>query len=80
MLTEYSSNWKWPEVPGLNTFQGELVHTANWPRDFDFANKTVAVVGNGSSGIQVLPAIHPGSSYKFSLPGQGVFTDPVSSC
>ncbi|KAI0970307.1 hypothetical protein F4678DRAFT_136338 [Xylaria arbuscula] len=52
------NNWKWPEVPGLDTFQGELIHTANWPKDFDYANKTVAVIGNGSSGIQVVPAIH----------------------
>ncbi|TGJ82536.1 hypothetical protein E0Z10_g6203 [Xylaria hypoxylon] len=53
------NNWKWPEIPNLNTFQGELIHTANWPKDFDYANKTVAVIGNGSSGIQVVPAIHP---------------------
>ncbi|KAI8948942.1 hypothetical protein F4801DRAFT_580981 [Xylaria longipes] len=53
------NNWKWPEIPNLDTFQGELIHTANWPRDFDYSNKTVAVIGNGSSGIQVLPAIHP---------------------
>ncbi|KAI1811259.1 hypothetical protein GGS20DRAFT_588689 [Poronia punctata] len=53
------NNWKWPEIPGLDTFQGELIHTANWPKDFDYANKTVAVIGNGSSGVQVVPAIHP---------------------
>ncbi|KAI0396641.1 hypothetical protein F5Y17DRAFT_75038 [Xylariaceae sp. FL0594] len=53
------NNWKWPEIPGLDTFRGELVHTANWPKDFDYANKKVAVIGNGSSGIQVLPAIRP---------------------
>ncbi|KAI0555046.1 hypothetical protein F4679DRAFT_149133 [Xylaria curta] len=53
------NNWKWPEIPNLDTFQGELIHTANWSRDFDYTNKTVAVIGNGSSGIQVVPAIHP---------------------
>ncbi|KAI0874121.1 hypothetical protein GGS24DRAFT_490247 [Hypoxylon argillaceum] len=53
------NNWKWPEIPNLESFQGELIHTANWPKDFDYANKTVAVIGNGSSGIQVVPAILP---------------------
>lgn len=60
MLTRFSSNWKWPEIPNLDAFEGELVHTANWPKDFDYTNKKVAVIGNGSSGIQVVPAIHPG--------------------
>lgn len=62
MLTTYPSNWKWPEVPNLDKFQGELIHTANWPENFDYSNKTVAVIGNGSSGIQVVPAIFPGSA------------------
>ncbi|KAI0154842.1 hypothetical protein GGR57DRAFT_502038 [Xylariaceae sp. FL1272] len=53
------NNWRWPSIPNLNTFQGELIHTANWPKDFDYTNKTVAVIGNGSSGIQLVPAIHP---------------------
>ncbi|KAI1329152.1 hypothetical protein F5Y16DRAFT_113280 [Xylariaceae sp. FL0255] len=54
------NNWRWPSIPNLNTFRGELIHTAKWPKDFDYSNKTVAVIGNGSSGIQVVPAIHPG--------------------
>ncbi|KAI3334759.1 hypothetical protein F4824DRAFT_178976 [Ustulina deusta] len=53
------NNWKWPEITNLDAFQGELIHTANWPKDFDYTNKTVAVIGNGSSGIQVVPAIYP---------------------
>ncbi|CAK7237122.1 hypothetical protein SBRCBS47491_009868 [Sporothrix bragantina] len=53
------NHWKWPEIPGLRSFQGELVHSANWPEKFDYASKTVAVIGNGSSGVQILPAIQP---------------------
>ncbi|KAI1412587.1 FAD/NAD(P)-binding domain-containing protein [Hypoxylon sp. FL1857] len=53
------NNWKWPDIPNIKSFQGELVHTASWPKDFDYTNKTVALIGNGSSGIQLLPAIQP---------------------
>ncbi|KAH8902042.1 FAD/NAD(P)-binding domain-containing protein [Coniochaeta sp. PMI_546] len=53
------NHWKWPEIPGLNSFLGELVHTANWPEKISLTDKTVAVIGNGSSGVQVLPAIQP---------------------
>lgn len=53
------NNWKWPEVNDLHEFTGDLIHTAAWPKDYDLKNKTVVVVGNGASGIQVLPAIQP---------------------
>lgn len=57
-----SSNWKWPDVEGLHDFEGDLVHTASWPEGYDLTNKTVALIGNGASGIQLLPAIQPGGS------------------
>ncbi|MES2494494.1 MAG: NAD(P)/FAD-dependent oxidoreductase [Pseudomonadota bacterium] len=46
-----------PEIPGLDDFAGRVVHTSNWPEDLDLAGKRVAVVGNGASGMQVVPAI-----------------------
>ncbi|OTA70164.1 FAD/NAD(P)-binding domain-containing protein [Hypoxylon sp. EC38] len=53
------NDWKWPDIPGLHDFSGDLIHSANWPEDFSWAGKTVALIGNGSSGIQILPAIQP---------------------
>ncbi|KAI1213995.1 FAD/NAD(P)-binding domain-containing protein [Annulohypoxylon truncatum] len=53
------NNWKWPDIPNIKSFRGELVHTASWPKDFDYNNKNVAIIGNGSSGIQLLPTIQP---------------------
>ncbi|KAJ5820642.1 hypothetical protein N7474_006233 [Penicillium riverlandense] len=55
----YLNHWKWPSIAGLDTFQGDLVHTANWTEGIDLRGKKVGVIGNGSSGMQVLPAIHP---------------------
>ncbi|XWW96216.1 hypothetical protein V2A60_004189 [Cordyceps javanica] len=53
------NNWKWPDIPGLDTFKGKLVHSAVWPEDVDWANRKVAVLGCGSSGVQLVPAIQP---------------------
>ncbi|KAI1268611.1 hypothetical protein F5Y18DRAFT_236215 [Xylariaceae sp. FL1019] len=53
------NNWKWPDIPGLHDFHGKLVHSADWPKDFDYEGKVVAVIGNGSSGIQIVPAMQP---------------------
>ncbi len=47
-----------PEFPGLNSYAGELYHTAHWPQEpVDFTGKRAAVIGTGSSGIQSIPLI-----------------------
>ncbi|KAL4806510.1 hypothetical protein BDV18DRAFT_159682 [Aspergillus unguis] len=51
------NNWKWPTIDGLNTFQGKLLHSAAWDQTYDFTNKKVAVIGIGSSGIQIVPEL-----------------------
>ncbi|KAK7204234.1 flavin-binding monooxygenase [Myxozyma melibiosi] len=51
--------WRYPPIPGLNSFKGKLLHTANWDESEDLTGKTVGLVGNGSSAIQVLPTILP---------------------
>ena len=47
-----------PDIKGLDSFQGEQYHTGSWPHEeVDFAGKSVAVIGTGSSGIQSIPVI-----------------------
>jgi len=47
-----------PDVPGREAFRGESYHTGQWPTDpVAFAGKRVAVVGTGSSGVQIIPEI-----------------------
>ncbi|WP_194829837.1 NAD(P)/FAD-dependent oxidoreductase [Nocardia sp. XZ_19_231] len=47
-----------PEVEGRADFQGQQFHTGRWPKTAaDFTGKRVAVIGTGSSGVQLVPAI-----------------------
>jgi cation diffusion facilitator CzcD-associated flavoprotein CzcO len=48
-----------PPIPGLESFDGPVFHTARWRHDVELAGKRVAVVGTGCSAIQVVPAIQP---------------------
>jgi cation diffusion facilitator CzcD-associated flavoprotein CzcO len=50
---------RYPSWPGLDDFEGPAFHTARWEHQHDLTGKVVAVVGTGSSGTQVAPAIQP---------------------
>ncbi|KAF3766799.1 monooxygenase [Cryphonectria parasitica EP155] len=45
------------DVPGLESFEGRVSHSAEWPEDLDLTGKRVVVFGNGCTGAQVVPAI-----------------------
>lgn len=52
------SNANTPAFDGLDTFSGDVFHTAQWPHEgVDFTGKRVGVIGTGSSGIQSIPFI-----------------------
>ncbi|OQO00728.1 hypothetical protein B0A48_13219 [Cryoendolithus antarcticus] len=51
------NNWKWPSIKGLDTFKGKLCHSALWDDSYDFTDQRVAVIGIGSSGIQIVPQL-----------------------
>ncbi|MFG2633431.1 flavin-containing monooxygenase [Streptomyces sp. NPDC048362] len=53
------SDPKIPDVPGLDTFPGQVFHSARWDHEHDLRGKRVAVVGTGASAIQIVPAIQP---------------------
>jgi 4-hydroxyacetophenone monooxygenase len=46
-----------PDLPGLADFAGPVAHTARWPADLDLTGQRVAVIGNGASAMQLVPAI-----------------------
>src|SRR5205807_243373 len=56
---------RYPDWPGLSTFQGPKFHTARWEHEHDLAGKVVAVVGTGSSATQVVPAIQPSVEHLY---------------
>jgi cyclohexanone monooxygenase len=48
-----------PDLEGLGDFRGPKFHTAQWDHGVDLAGKRVAIVGTGSTSVQVVPAIAP---------------------
>jgi cation diffusion facilitator CzcD-associated flavoprotein CzcO len=48
-----------PDIPGVESFAGAIMHTARWDHSVELHGRRVAVVGTGASAIQVIPAIAP---------------------
>lgn len=30
------NQWRWPQIPGLQDFEGKLLHSAAWDQDYDY--------------------------------------------
>jgi cyclohexanone monooxygenase len=83
-----SGNLSTPRVPdfkGIETFQGKWYHSGLWPHEgVDFAGQRVAVIGTGSSGVQMIPLIAAQADHltvfqrtaNFSLPARNAPLDP----
>lgn len=51
-----------PDIPGLDSFEGPVMHTAEWDPSVDLDGKRVVVVGTGASAMQLVPTIAGGPS------------------
>jgi cation diffusion facilitator CzcD-associated flavoprotein CzcO len=47
----------YPDVPGLDSFKGDVIHTARWDPDVKLQDKHVVVLGSGCSAAQVTPEL-----------------------
>ncbi|MGN6373154.1 MAG: flavin-containing monooxygenase [Solirubrobacteraceae bacterium] len=48
-----------PDIPGIESFAGEIFHSARWNHDYPLEGKRVGVIGTGASSIQFVPEIQP---------------------
>ncbi len=47
----------YPDIEGLDSFEGPCFHSARWRHDVSFAGKRVGVIGTGSTAIQIVSAL-----------------------
>ena len=46
-----------PEIRGIDDYQGHKIHSAHWDHAYDFAGKRVGVIGTGASAVQIIPEL-----------------------
>ena len=48
---------QYPQINGLNEFQGTMFHTARWDDEASLEGKKIGVIGNGSTSVQMFPKL-----------------------
>ncbi|NKY85082.1 flavin-containing monooxygenase [Nocardia veterana] len=68
-----------PDIPGLDSFAGATVHTARWDETLVTEGKRIAVIGSGSTGVQVVSALQPSAAklVQFTRTPQWVLWAPM---
>lgn len=74
-----------PEFAGMEDFAGTVVHPQHWPKELDYADKRVVVIGSGATAITLIPSmadktrhitmLQRSPGYIMSIPAE----DPISN-
>ena len=51
------SNPAYPNIDGIKSFKGAMIHTAKWDHNVSLKGKRVGVIGTGASAVQVVPEV-----------------------
>ena len=54
-----------PHFDGIESFTGEVMHSAEWDPSYDVTGKRVAVIGTGASAVQIVPEVVKDASELF---------------
>ena len=46
-----------PDFPGLDEFDGEVVHPQHWPESLDYSGKKLLVIGSGATAVSMIPSL-----------------------
>jgi cation diffusion facilitator CzcD-associated flavoprotein CzcO len=69
-----------PEFPGIEDFEGQVIHPQHWPEDLDVAGKRVVVIGSGATAVTLVPALaDQGASAVTMLQRSPTYVMPVPS-
>lgn len=83
MATGCLSVPNWPDIPGREDYEGEVIHTGLWPhaRDgrVDFSGQRVGIIGTGSSAVQSIPEIAQSAEQLYVFQRTPVYTFPAGN-
>lgn len=55
------------KIPGLDRFQGKVIHPQFWPEDLDYKNKKFVVIGSGATAVTLIPNLVDAGAEKVTM-------------
>jgi cation diffusion facilitator CzcD-associated flavoprotein CzcO len=55
--TGFLSQPRTPDIPGITSFAGKVIHTTAWDDDYDLDNRRIAIIGTGATAVQLIPEL-----------------------
>jgi cation diffusion facilitator CzcD-associated flavoprotein CzcO len=68
-----------PAFQGVDSYRGEIFHTGAWPEGVELSGKRVGVIGNGSTGVQVITALAPVASHLTVFQRSAQYVVPIAN-
>ena len=67
------------DIPGVDTFKGDIYLSGRWPKEpVGFAGKRVALIGTGSTGIQIVPVVAEAAKELFVFQRTPIFSHKIT--
>ena len=55
--TGFLSQPRMPDIPGIDTFAGKVIHSTAWDHSYDLTARRTAVIGTGATAVQLIPEV-----------------------
>jgi len=68
-----------PAFQGVDSYRGQIFHTGAWPEGVKLSGKRVGVIGNGSTGVQVITALAPVASHLTVFQRSAQYVVPIAN-
>ena len=68
-----------PAFQGVDSYRGQIFHTGAWPEGVELSGKRVGVIGNGSTGVQVITALAPVASHLTVFQRSAQYVVPIAN-
>ncbi|RJQ77290.1 NAD(P)/FAD-dependent oxidoreductase [Pseudonocardiaceae bacterium YIM PH 21723] len=65
------------EIPGIENFDGPVVHPQFWPEDLDYTGKKVVIIGSGATAVTLVPSMADTAAHVTMLQRSPTYVLPV---
>jgi cation diffusion facilitator CzcD-associated flavoprotein CzcO len=74
--TGFLSQPRMPDIPGIEDFAGDVVHTTRWDDDVELEGKRIGIIGTGATAVQLIPELAKKASHLTVYQRTPIYVSP----